>query len=505
MKRVIDFFRRHGMLATALYALSPALLVLILIRMPDIDLTTADGWRRLLDPGTIALIVISAGLWAWAIVRFVKFFVAYRRMTATRDGQDNSYMTLLIGAPGTGKTASGTQMSYWAAADAWEKLKFERAKYFWRLKDFQKVLDSPDATDAERQDAQYSIAYFDFLDKSFDFFRKNEDKYIPCYLSTCPVWDLDGRMSYVYESKYVTDHTLLPAFSVVFADEIGYEEGSDKSRDLPPDFATWYRYHRQFGDYRIYGTDQDSGAVCIQARRSTDNNRALYRQIWGLEPKLLIKIADAMRRRAVKTQDHIYEIMQTRAAEIQQADDPNAPFYQALLRSYIQDNCGGKAVEDLTIDERRKYGYFERSVELTAFSDAVYSYIDAYSRLRVRFSRLVKTVAALYSLAQCIGFREVRFFDEGNTERSINPFRGRGIMVFPSASVCMYDDHASMFLNPAIKHVDDKIVIEDMQLAAWQTRRYGVGDRSLPTGKKRFEQSEKEPKDKCSKAELGEK
>lgn len=458
---VLKLCRRHPIITTAVYSLSPAIILMGFVRFPDVDIMTVEGWRSLLTPENIAQIVIATVIWTWSILRFIRFLVAYRRMQNTDNEFDNSYMALLIGAPGTGKTASGTQISFAAAERSWRTLQFERAKLFGKLDHLREVIESDTATDEEKEDARFEIAYYEFVDKSYQFFKSNEDKYIPCFLSSNPVWDLDGRMSYRYESKYVTEHTLLPAFSVVFCDEIGYEEGCDRSRELPPDFATWYRYHRQFGDYKIYGTDQDSGAVCIQARRCTDNNRALYRQKWVLRPGLLLWISDKLKDRANSLQSNLRDLRDEAREDLGAKSYNLTPFHEAVLSDDVK-----------------------KQIDFSAFYNAVEDYRSEYDKKHDRFMLIIRIVVGIDAFARCIGFRDISYFDEGNTERSLNPFRGRGHLVFPSCPNCYYDDHASLTLNPALFDDVDKLTVSDVSIEGWKTRRYSPTDRPLPTSKK---------------------
>lgn len=456
----LKFCRNHPIILTAVYSLLPAIVLMLFVRFPEIDVTTVEGWKTLFKPAIVLRLVIAIIVWTWSSMRFIKFFLAWKRMQNTNNDCENSYMTLLIGAPGTGKTASGTQISYDASLKAWRKLQFERACQFSRLDHYNDILNDEKSSESEKEDARYNIAYYEFLDKSYKFFAKHEDEFIPCFLSSNPIWDKDGRMSYKYESKYVTEHTLLPAFSIVFCDEIGYEEGSDKSRELPPDFATWYRYHRQFGDYKIYGTDQDSGAVCIQARRCTDNNRALYKQNWVLQPKLLITISDFFKNRANKYQFQLYDIEEQAPDELLK-DTTYTPFHKAIHNRVNQ-----------------------KQIDFSAFNNRIDDFRFKYDSLYRRFLKSVKVASYVESVAKCIGFRQIKYFDEGNTERSLNPFKGRGYMVFPCSPSCFYDDHASLTLNPALFKDVQKLEVNDVDIDAWDTHRYRPTDRPLPTKRK---------------------
>lgn len=460
-KTILAFCRKHPMIVTALYSLTPAILLILFIQFPDVDITTLEGWKTLTDPSVFIRFVIVTVLWSWSLLRLIKFIVAFRRMKKTNNDCDNCYMTLLIGAPGTGKTASGTQISYSASKEAWRKLQFERAKEFGRLDHYNEILSSEESTESEKEDARFSLAYYEFLDKSYQFFKDNEDDFIPCLVTSNPMWDIDGRMTYKYESKYVTEHTLLPAFSVIFCDEIGYEEGSDKSKELPPDFATWYRYHRQFGDYKIYGTDQDSGAVCIQARRCTDNNRALYKQNWVLPPSFLLWVTDLLKSYVNKLQEKLHDL------------EDEAP--KVLSNKEMTYTAFHKAIYDKTNQKQIDFSAFYNTVEDLRFE---------YDRVFKAYKKTVEIACFIDGMARCIGFREIRFFDEGNTERSLNPFKRRGFMVFPCSPEIFYDDHASMTLNPSLFKDQKELTIKDVTIEAWTTRRYNPEDRPLPTAKK---------------------
>ena len=408
MRRFLYWLLCREYLNTFIYGVLPAVILIIFVRFPSVDLVSFDGWQALLDGRTLISMAVMTVVLVWSLSRVITFFVMMRRSRAFREGSD-AHVLVHVGAPGTGKTVTAKELAYWTARDHWRRLQFdyiaERANY-----DRYKA-DLSSADPRIVQIARDKLAHYEYLRKSYLTMRQREKDCIPLLYSTIPIC-VNGRYSYELTADMISQKELLPAYAVCFNDEVGVDLGSDVSRTLPAEVAQFFRFPRHFGDYTYIATEQDSAGANIYLRRCADNNRYCIDQKWIMRPTILIWIVDFLRRRILRVNDSL-----------------NPEFAP-----------GSKAETDYFCGKAK----VEKDMKLVLFLDR---------------------------LAHTIGFRRIRYYDEGNIQRTINPFKGRGVMVVPSYSAVKYDDHAFEFLNHALWADVGKTVVAPIAAKSWQAMR----------------------------------
>lgn len=182
------------------------------------------------------------------------------------------------GAPGAGKTFTGSNIAYFLAIEQWERLKSD---YFTqRTMVTQWVKDG----DADK------LTNFKALEESYIFYKEREATNIPCLVSSIPLREYGtGRMSYVLPPEVFLQIDRVPEYTVLFNDESGFLQGADTSKTANKDILAFWRYPRHFFDGIFVNTNQDGSQNAIYMRRSTDFVNHLYGQEWLLRPVRLEK------------------------------------------------------------------------------------------------------------------------------------------------------------------------------------------------------------------------
>lgn len=182
------------------------------------------------------------------------------------------------GTPGSGKTFSGSNMAYYLAGKRWNELQ----------EDY--ITQSQMLPQWVREGNQTKILAFTALEESYKFFKENEDKYIPCLVSSIPLREFGtGRMSYVLKPEALYQEERLPEYVVIFNDESGDLFGADKSKTASKEATDFWRFIRQFLDAMCVNTNQDGGQNMIAIRRSTDYVNHIYGQEWLMSPTALLR------------------------------------------------------------------------------------------------------------------------------------------------------------------------------------------------------------------------
>lgn len=182
------------------------------------------------------------------------------------------------GAPGAGKTFTGCNTAYFLAISEWERLQDD---YFT-----QRAMLSEWIKNGETD----KIEAFKSIEKSYKFYKEHEATNIPCLVSTIPLREYGtGRMSFIVTPEMFLQIDPVPEYTVFFIDEIGEDQGVDKSDTNNPDYLAFWRFPRHFFDGKFVNTNQDGGQAAIAVRRSTDYVNHIVGQEWLMRPTALIK------------------------------------------------------------------------------------------------------------------------------------------------------------------------------------------------------------------------
>ena len=191
----------------------------------------------------------------------------------TKNYMRNARAINIIGEPGVGKSFSASNIAVTLAAQRWEQL---QSDYFLQ----RSMLNRWTAFgDLEKLEA------FRDLETAYAFYKKNEDKYIPCLLSKVPLYDREGRAAYKLTDEVMQQTSRAPEYSVFLMDEAGSTQGSDTSRDADKDMKLFYRYYRHFGNFMMIFTDPGDDGLGKYIRIVTDYNIRLRRQEWVMRPE----------------------------------------------------------------------------------------------------------------------------------------------------------------------------------------------------------------------------
>ncbi len=181
------------------------------------------------------------------------------------------------GAPGAGKTFTGCNTAYYLSIEAWEQLQEDYATQKAMLPEWLKNGESD------------KIEAFKAIEKSYKFYKEREATNIPCLVSTIPLREYGtGRMSFVVTPEMFLQIDPVPEYTIFFIDEIGEDQGVDKSDTQNPDYLAFWRFPRHFFDGKFVNTNQDGGQAAIAVRRSTDYVNHIVGQEWKDRPTALI-------------------------------------------------------------------------------------------------------------------------------------------------------------------------------------------------------------------------
>lgn len=186
---------------------------------------------------------------------------------------DKARSVTYIGAPGTGKTVSGATVSITLAEQRWEKLQFD---YFTEAVREDYYIKTLNAEKLKRLQA---------LKESYEFYKTREQDYIPCYVTSIGIQDLQGRYSYMLTPEVYAQLKRVPEYSVLFNDESGREQGCQTSKSATESVLDFWRLNRHFGDFILINTEQGGDGNGKYIRKCTDYNIRCYYQEWVLAPK----------------------------------------------------------------------------------------------------------------------------------------------------------------------------------------------------------------------------
>lgn len=194
----------------------------------------------------------------------------------TEDYMFKGRMIKNVGPPGCGKTFVGSNIAYSLALKRWEDLKTDYFTARTMLKEWVK-----------NADVEKLIAY-ESLQDSYKFFAANEDKFIPCLLTTIPLREYQtGRMSYRLTPAVYAMVQRIPEYTVLFNDETGATFNCHNSLNIADDVQDFMRFIRQMLDAVGINTEQGDDGDAKTFRKSTDYNNYLGGQEWVMRPSAL--------------------------------------------------------------------------------------------------------------------------------------------------------------------------------------------------------------------------
>ena len=123
------------------------------------------------------------------------------------------------GAPGAGKTFTGSNVAYFLALEQWKKLKSD---YFTQHTMIAQWVREGDTDKLES---------FKALEESYNFYAERESEFIPCLVTSIPLREYGtGRMSYVLTPEMFLQEERVAEDTVFFNDESGKDQGTDTSK-----------------------------------------------------------------------------------------------------------------------------------------------------------------------------------------------------------------------------------------------------------------------------------
>lgn len=151
-----------------------------------------------------------------------------------------------------------------------------------------------------RQGEWLKLRRWDEVKQAYRYYVKHPDRH-PCLLSNIPLEIAGCKVS-----RLTVDHLLqrkrLPAYTAVFADELGHMIDKWLCRDRNDEtdaLAELFRFFRQFfgNGCRLIGTEQDSSNVLKDLRRVMVSNEYILGQETVLAPRLLTWLLERRRRK----------------------------------------------------------------------------------------------------------------------------------------------------------------------------------------------------------------
>ncbi|MBO5328624.1 MAG: hypothetical protein J6B04_05585 [Clostridia bacterium] len=230
-------------------------------------------------------ILIPRGIYLIQQVR--KHVKIYEEQAATY--LDKGRTITMDGAPGTGKTFTGSNMAYNLALWRWEELKAEYFTQRTMVTQWVKELNTD------------KLNAFEKLEESYIFFAEREQDFIPCLISTIPLREYGtNRMSYKLPPEVFLQIKRCPEYVVLFNDESGMLFGGETSKTENNDLKDFWRFIRHMLDAMSVNTNQDGSQNGIYMRRSTDYVNHMYGQESILHPERLFKRYERKKRRYFK-------------------------------------------------------------------------------------------------------------------------------------------------------------------------------------------------------------
>ena len=229
--------------------------------------------------GKSATIKIFTGILAiWGIIELVKLAKDLRAtVNFSTDYMRNGRAVTNDGPPGAGKSFTGCNTAYYLAVnEAWPQLQADYHTQKAMLSEWNKNGDTD------------KVEAFRAIEKSYKFYKEHEATNIPCLASRLPLREYGtGRMSFEITPEMFLQIDCVPEYTIFFIDEIGEDQGTDKSDTNNPDYLAFWRFPRHFFNGKFVNTNQDGGQAAIAVRRSTDYVNHIVGQEWVMRPTAL--------------------------------------------------------------------------------------------------------------------------------------------------------------------------------------------------------------------------
>ena len=189
------------------------------------------------------------------------------------------YVNTYKGPPGTGKSTINNYSSVVKAEYQYEQLQIE---YAMLIPFEDEILESGNKD---------KIHHLNEVKEAFEFYAKNSHV-IPMLCSNIPVKDFHDRTSTVLDADHLEMRERLPYRGVGIYDEIALTFMADNKRGEKKNarLSTFMRFDRQFCEYTVGMTEQNSKSENIEIRKVVAINRCMLGQKSFLKPKLLILI-----------------------------------------------------------------------------------------------------------------------------------------------------------------------------------------------------------------------
>lgn len=217
-------------------------------------------------------------LFLFVLIQLIMFIVANisvlsRKMESLKQSVN---VIIKIGSPGSGKSSSAIYDAILKAQKMWQQLQFDYWRYSAGIEKWLKY------NNIEKIQQWYEIR------DAYNFYISTDC--IPCLWSNIPVSDLYGQNANALTVDHLYQQIRLPAFAVLFVDEIGSMLDVDLYKDKPFELSNMFRFCRHFGNFLIIGTEQSAENVYIDVRRVVSFHEYMLGQKWVNKPYLFIAL-----------------------------------------------------------------------------------------------------------------------------------------------------------------------------------------------------------------------
>ena len=209
------------------------------------------------------------------------------------------------GALGAGKSSLAGYILVLNARQLWAQLQADYLTMSVNVRGWRKQCDwdryaAGKIGREEMQRRWLQLRRWDEVKQAYRYYARHRNR-VPCLFSNISV-TVDGKTA----SKLTVEHLLqrrrLPAYTAVFADELGYMIDKwlvTERNDDTDAIAILFRFFRQFfgNGTRFIGTEQDSSNVLKDLRRVMASNEYILGQDPVLRPRLLLWLLDRKERR----------------------------------------------------------------------------------------------------------------------------------------------------------------------------------------------------------------
>lgn len=222
------------------------------------------------------------------LIRFIRFTKKTKQII-NADVTNEHHYDNFSGAPGSGKTFTGTYITYERSKRNWEDLQFE----YWLICSKRRKEDyKPNVDDQE-------------IIEAFEFYNKNDG--IPCFCSNIPVYSKEHRRySYDLGVEGLKQEVNIPFKTAWLLDEIGtvcstdLHYGKRSNEAGVTDMDDMFRFCRVFREINLIGCEQDYNNIYIGGRRVASENRVYYERKWVLKPWFLNWLFNKLKKFFVK-------------------------------------------------------------------------------------------------------------------------------------------------------------------------------------------------------------